>query len=181
MHEIPDWLSFGIDDIHEQRAEHGRPWQEFIRVPNLYADCMGSPRKTRTHRALTIQTRSTTCSREERRSWSKTSAWTSSPDRSSSWPKGRTIDLSTSRRTFPSCSSSRHQEEAPPDLFVRQASSRRNENMTVSSGGSNPPRDEYSCVAARFVRSVSTQASPHPSSRPSAKSARNNFLPRPFL
>ena len=37
MHEIPDWLSFDIDDIREQRAEHGRPWQEFIRVPNLYA------------------------------------------------------------------------------------------------------------------------------------------------
>ncbi len=37
MHEIPDWLSFDIDDIREQRAEHGRPWQEFIRVPDLYA------------------------------------------------------------------------------------------------------------------------------------------------
>ena len=53
MHEIPDWLSFDIDDIREQRAEHGRPWQEFIRVPNRYADCMGSPRETRTRRART--------------------------------------------------------------------------------------------------------------------------------
>lgn len=32
MHEVPDWLSFDIDDIREQRAEHGRPWQEFIPV-----------------------------------------------------------------------------------------------------------------------------------------------------
>ena len=36
MHEVPDWLAFDIDDIRERRAEHGRPWQEFIRVPDLY-------------------------------------------------------------------------------------------------------------------------------------------------
>lgn len=36
MPEAPDWLAFDIDDVRSQRAEHGRPWQEFIRVPDLY-------------------------------------------------------------------------------------------------------------------------------------------------
>ncbi len=34
--EAPDWLHFDIDDVRAQRAEHGRPWQEFIRVPDLF-------------------------------------------------------------------------------------------------------------------------------------------------
>ena len=34
--EVPDWLHFELDDIRAQRAEHGRPWQEFIRVPDLF-------------------------------------------------------------------------------------------------------------------------------------------------
>ena len=37
MQEVPDWLHFDIDDVRAQRAEHGRPWQEFIRVPDLFA------------------------------------------------------------------------------------------------------------------------------------------------
>lgn len=35
--EAPDWLHFDLDDVRAQRAEHGRPWQEFIRVPDLFA------------------------------------------------------------------------------------------------------------------------------------------------
>lgn len=34
--EVPAWLHFEIDDVREDRAEHGRPWQEFIRVPDLF-------------------------------------------------------------------------------------------------------------------------------------------------
>jgi oxalate decarboxylase/phosphoglucose isomerase-like protein (cupin superfamily) len=37
MPETSDWLAFDIDDIRDMRAEHGRPWHEFIRVPDLYA------------------------------------------------------------------------------------------------------------------------------------------------
>lgn len=36
MAQAPDWLAFDIGDIRERRAEHGRPWEEFIRVPDLY-------------------------------------------------------------------------------------------------------------------------------------------------
>ena len=36
MNEVPDWLVFSLDDVRQQRARHGRPWQEFIRVPDLY-------------------------------------------------------------------------------------------------------------------------------------------------
>ncbi len=36
LNETPQWLAFDIDDIRDVRAEHGRPWQEFIRVPDLY-------------------------------------------------------------------------------------------------------------------------------------------------
>ena len=35
--EVPAWLAFDIDDVRAQRAEHGRPWREFIRVPDLFA------------------------------------------------------------------------------------------------------------------------------------------------
>jgi mannose-6-phosphate isomerase-like protein (cupin superfamily) len=34
--DVPDWLHFDIEDVRAQRAEHGRPWQEFIRVPDLF-------------------------------------------------------------------------------------------------------------------------------------------------
>jgi quercetin dioxygenase-like cupin family protein len=37
VQEEPDWLAFELDDIREERARHGRPWQEFIRVPDLFA------------------------------------------------------------------------------------------------------------------------------------------------
>lgn len=37
VQEVPDWLHFDIDDIRAERAEHGRPWQEFVRVPDLFA------------------------------------------------------------------------------------------------------------------------------------------------
>lgn len=33
----PDWIHVDIDEVRAQRAEHGRPWQEFIRVPDLFA------------------------------------------------------------------------------------------------------------------------------------------------
>lgn len=36
MQQVPDWLHFDLDEIREQREEHGRPWQEFIRVPDLF-------------------------------------------------------------------------------------------------------------------------------------------------
>ena len=34
--EVPDWLHVTLDEVRAERAEHGRPWQEFIRVPDLY-------------------------------------------------------------------------------------------------------------------------------------------------
>lgn len=37
VQEAPRWEAFHIDDIRDQRAEHGRPWQEFLRVPDLFA------------------------------------------------------------------------------------------------------------------------------------------------
>lgn len=36
MQERPDWIHTTIDEVRADRAEHGRPWQEFIRVPDLY-------------------------------------------------------------------------------------------------------------------------------------------------
>ncbi|MDH3270179.1 MAG: cupin domain-containing protein [Gemmatimonadota bacterium] len=36
MQEVPDWIHVDIDEVRAQRAEHGRPWQEFIRVPDLF-------------------------------------------------------------------------------------------------------------------------------------------------
>lgn len=36
MQEVPDWLHFDIEDVRADRVEHGRPWQEFIRVPDLF-------------------------------------------------------------------------------------------------------------------------------------------------
>jgi mannose-6-phosphate isomerase-like protein (cupin superfamily) len=32
----PDWLHVDIADVRTDRAAHGEPWQEFIRVPDLY-------------------------------------------------------------------------------------------------------------------------------------------------
>jgi mannose-6-phosphate isomerase-like protein (cupin superfamily) len=37
VQEAPNWLHFDIDEVRAQRAEHGRPWQEFVRVPDLFA------------------------------------------------------------------------------------------------------------------------------------------------
>lgn len=37
MQEPPDWIHAEIDEVRAERAEHGRPWQEFIRVPDLFA------------------------------------------------------------------------------------------------------------------------------------------------
>lgn len=37
MQEAPDWIHTTIDEVRAERAEHGRPWQEFIRVPDLFA------------------------------------------------------------------------------------------------------------------------------------------------
>ena len=34
--QTPEWLHFDIEDVRSERAEHGRPWQEFIRVPDLF-------------------------------------------------------------------------------------------------------------------------------------------------
>jgi len=34
--EVPDWLHFDIEDVRAQRVESGGPWQEFIRVPDLF-------------------------------------------------------------------------------------------------------------------------------------------------
>jgi mannose-6-phosphate isomerase-like protein (cupin superfamily) len=34
--EAPAWMHFDIDDIRSRREEHGRPWEEFIRVPDLF-------------------------------------------------------------------------------------------------------------------------------------------------
>ena len=35
--ESPGWQAFDIDDVRAMREEHGRPWQEFLRVPDLFA------------------------------------------------------------------------------------------------------------------------------------------------
>jgi len=37
VQELPDWLHFDIDDVRAERAEHGRPWQQFMQVPDLFA------------------------------------------------------------------------------------------------------------------------------------------------
>ena len=37
MQETPTWSHVDIADVRAQRAEHGRPWQEFMRVPDLFA------------------------------------------------------------------------------------------------------------------------------------------------
>lgn len=37
MQEVPDFLHATIDEVRAERAEHGRPWQEFMRVPDLFA------------------------------------------------------------------------------------------------------------------------------------------------
>lgn len=37
VQEVPDWLHFDIEDVRAERAEHGRPWQQFMRVPDLFA------------------------------------------------------------------------------------------------------------------------------------------------
>ena len=34
--DTPDWLHFDIANVRTDRAAHGEPWQEFIRVPDLY-------------------------------------------------------------------------------------------------------------------------------------------------
>lgn len=36
MPEAPDWIHTTIEEVRAERAEHGRPWQEFIRVPDLF-------------------------------------------------------------------------------------------------------------------------------------------------
>ncbi|MDX1495764.1 MAG: cupin domain-containing protein [Longimicrobiales bacterium] len=36
VQERPDWIHTTIDDVRSQREGHGRPWQEFIRVPDLF-------------------------------------------------------------------------------------------------------------------------------------------------
>lgn len=36
MQEAPDWIHTTLDEVRAERAEHGRPWQEFIRVPDLF-------------------------------------------------------------------------------------------------------------------------------------------------
>ena len=35
--EHPGVQSFHLDEVREDRAAHGRPWQEFLRVPELFA------------------------------------------------------------------------------------------------------------------------------------------------
>ncbi len=37
VQEVPDWLHFDIEEIRAERAEHGRPWQQFMQVPDLFA------------------------------------------------------------------------------------------------------------------------------------------------
>lgn len=37
VQEVPDWLHFDIDDIRADREDHGRPWQQFMQVPDLFA------------------------------------------------------------------------------------------------------------------------------------------------
>lgn len=36
MQERPDWIHTQIEDVRADREAHGRPWQEFIRVPDLF-------------------------------------------------------------------------------------------------------------------------------------------------
>ncbi len=36
MQEPPTWIHADIDDVRAERAQHGRPWQEFMRVPDLF-------------------------------------------------------------------------------------------------------------------------------------------------
>lgn len=36
MPERPDWIHTSIDEVRAEREGHGRPWQEFIRVPDLF-------------------------------------------------------------------------------------------------------------------------------------------------
>jgi mannose-6-phosphate isomerase-like protein (cupin superfamily) len=35
--EAPVWQAFDIADLEARRAEQGRPWHEFLRVPDLFA------------------------------------------------------------------------------------------------------------------------------------------------
>ena len=35
--EAPGVQLFHLDDVRAERAEHGRPWQPFLRVPDLFA------------------------------------------------------------------------------------------------------------------------------------------------
>ena len=37
MQEPPEWIHATIEEVRAERAEHGRPWQEFMRVPDLFA------------------------------------------------------------------------------------------------------------------------------------------------
>ena len=37
MQESPAWQADHIDDIRLARAESGRPWREFLRVPDLFS------------------------------------------------------------------------------------------------------------------------------------------------
>lgn len=36
MQDAPDWIHTTVEEVRAERAEHGRPWQEFIRVPDLF-------------------------------------------------------------------------------------------------------------------------------------------------
>lgn len=36
MPDRPDWIHTSIDEVRAEREGHGRPWQEFIRVPDLF-------------------------------------------------------------------------------------------------------------------------------------------------
>lgn len=36
MPDRPDWIHTTIDEVRADREAHGRPWQEFIRVPDLF-------------------------------------------------------------------------------------------------------------------------------------------------
>ncbi len=37
MPDRPDWIHTTIDEVRADREAHGRPWQEFMRVPDLFA------------------------------------------------------------------------------------------------------------------------------------------------
>lgn len=37
MQEPPGVQVFHLDEVRQDRREHGRPWQEFLRVPDLFA------------------------------------------------------------------------------------------------------------------------------------------------